>query len=105
MNAAKSAGTLSRWPATWRAWRTASHVRHARAANTNAAKTIENAEALTAIGICPGAMTQSARPANPRKHGSSRAGQDPAGVDRHGDVGPRSRARPDSRIGDGGHQL
>src|SRR5512147_1199944 len=49
MNAAKSAGTASRWAATWRDWRQASQVRQHRAAATKTAKTKLKADALKAI--------------------------------------------------------
>src|SRR5438105_10448094 len=89
MYGAKSAGTSSRWRATWRIWRTASHARHASAAITKAMKKAEKAAEVTWRVV-----TQSGRG----------CGQDPVGLDRHGDVGPRSRARTHSRGRDGGHR-
>src|SRR5438445_11965009 len=97
MKGGKSAGTVARWPRTWRNGRTPSHVRHASAASTKAANTKEKSAALKVFGKYRGAVTQSARLEIPGNDGSSGARQDPAGVDRHGDVGPRSRPRPHSR--------
>src|SRR4051812_8017939 len=89
MCAANSGGTASRWRATWRDWRMPSHTRHASAAATKTMKTEAKEEGLT-LGVTESLYGDHER-------------QDPVGVDRHGDVGARSRPGPHPRGGDGGH--
>src|SRR4029079_16715161 len=70
---------------TCRVWRTPRKTRHAMAASTKATNKTVKTVSVTDVWSN-----------NAANDGATRDGprQDPAGVDRHGDVGPRSRPRP-----------